>query len=61
MSLCRACLDIVGPDGDTFSCDIPAPHPGIAHHSYRARASWCSHGEALTALRRHADANGRHR
>lgn len=57
MSNCQA---IVALNGDTASCELEAPHTGMAHHAVVGDlggiggigVDWISHGEARAAHRR---------
>jgi hypothetical protein len=50
-----ACHAIVAVNGKTASCELDAPHPGVAHHAIPEegmRFDWISHGEAVAAERK---------
>lgn len=40
---CKAAVNIAGAG---YTCELDAPHPGLAHANQGAQALWCSHGEA---------------
>ena len=52
MTACRAVLNV---KGEHFTCEMEAPHPGLAHANRKAEAIWCSDGEA----RKHAPSGNR--
>lgn len=39
--------DYAAVEGEHFDCDLPAPHPGLAHSSRDAQAIWTDDPQVL--------------